>query len=395
MKSKNRKRRMTKFKKILLIYSGVLAIPMIIFLIYVTNSLISYENNQLEKYIDMEIGELKKAAEKGKLTDIIGSLPNIEKSKYESDNVDAEEGLKELLKSDKISYKLSEKSTSDDAPIYDIYIDNNPIFELSLDGSQKEQRLGLLTYSIWKTNKITNKMEKGIFSYVIEIPSTYKVSVNKIELSKEDIKKSDLNESIEQVSLYQEIPYMVTYEITNLIKKPTITITDENNNEVDYEEKASTIKIALDIKKAETKEDALKMIDNAPDIMKIAEDWSLFLSRDLKGTLHGYNDIKKYFIDKSYMADYAYKWATNIDIMFISAHDLDDPTFTNEELKNFEIYSDKAFSCEVYLEKNLTLKKTNEHMQDIMHERMYFVKMDNEWKLVSMQTLKGDLANNE
>ena len=134
-------------------------------------------------------------------------------------------------------------------------------------------------------------------------------------------------------------------------------------------------------------ETAKKEIKNIPNIIKIAEDWSLFLTNDLSGNLHGYNTINKYLIKDSDISKYAYKWATGIDITFISAHQLLSPTFTNQKTENYEIYSENAFSCEIYLEKNM--KVNGKTMQDKMHERMYFVydKENSGWKLVNMQSI--------
>ena len=137
-------------------------------------------------------------------------------------------------------------------------------------------------------------------------------------------------------------------------------------------------------------------------IQKIAEDWSLYLTDDLKGNLHGFYNINKYLIKDSDIYKNAYKWATGIDITYVSSHVLSNPTFTNERIENFKIYNENAFSCEVYLQKNLKLTNANKRIEDIMHERMYFAyyqTQDNngEWKLVNMQSItdnqksKGDI----
>ena len=98
-------------------------------------------------------------------------------------------------------------------------------------------------------------------------------------------------------------------------------------------------------------------------------------------------ELKKGKIKDSDISKYAYKWATGIDITFISAHQLLSPTFTNQKTENYEIYSENAFSCEIYLEKNM--KVNGKTMQDKMHERMYFVydKENSGWKLVNMQSI--------
>ena len=88
----------------------------------------------------------------------------------------------------------------------------------------------------------------------------------------------------------------------------------------------------------------------------------IFLPDDLEGRLHGFYNISKHLIKDSSLYEYAYKWATGEDITFVSSHTLQNPTFTNEKISNFEIYDKNAFSCEVYLEKNMRLKSSGRKM---------------------------------
>ena len=114
------------------------------------------------------------------------------------------------------------------------------------------------------------------------------------------------------------------------------------------------------------------------------------------GRNYGFYNIAEYLIEDSYLYNYAYQWATNVDITFISNHTLKNPAFTNEKLSNFVVYNDKAFSCDMYLEKNMRLANGNE-LTDKMNEKMYFAYYDDtddskdnpSWKLVNMQSLKG------
>ena len=352
------------------------------FLIYVADSLIQYEKNQKENYIQNTIEELKK----GKIKDYI-DISNIEKSEFENPETDVEEAISEILKTQNITYKKSKNSIDENKPVYEIYADKNQILEITLNGDKKENRLGLLTYNKWKTEKITNKIENGIYKYNISAPNNYKIYVNGKELTEQQIIQKNKNEGLTQISKYTQIPYIVEYEIPNLLKQPEIKILDEEENNVEYKIQENKITIDLKNKKIQDEETAKKEIKNIPNIIKIAEDWSLFLTNDLSGNLHGYNTINKYLIKDSDISKYAYKWATGIDITFISAHQLLSPTFTNQKTENYEIYSENAFSCEIYLEKNM--KVNGKTMQDKMHERMYFVydKENSGWKLVNMQSI--------
>ena len=122
------------------------------------------------------------------------------------------------------------------------------------------------------------------------------------------------------------------------------------------------------------------------NVLDFAKKWSLFLTNDLSGGRHGFDILSTNLIKDSYMWKMAYAWATNIDITFTSSHTVQ--SFTNETISNFIIYNNNAFSCDVYLEKNMNVARIGAQT-DKMHERLYFVFLDNSWKLVNMQAITG------
>lgn len=368
----------SKFKKFLLIYILILIIVMILFLIYVADSLIKYEENQTTNYIDKVIDNLKN-------TEI-----DIQLSKFENDKKSAKEAITKKLNSSELTYKKDDES-SDINPIYNVCINDEPFLKIKLKEEKKENRLGLLTFSKWKTEQLEIVNKKGLYSYEIQIPSNYEVLINGIKLGEEDITDENKNEGLTQISKYVNIPYIVKYEVTNLYIVPEVKVLDENKNDVQYEINGNVISKELKNEKVATEQELESKIKNKPDIMKIAEQWSLFLTDDLSGEKHGFNNISQYLIKDSDLYKYARSWATGIDITFVTSHTLENPTFTNKSISSIEIYSEDAFSAEVYLQKNLRLK-TGKRIEDKMHERMYFANYKDEngnksWKLVNMQSI--------
>lgn len=371
-----------QFKKFLKKYMIFLGILSIIFLIYVFFMLKEYEDYQPQNFIAKNLIDLSKS---GKIEKYIDK-DSISKSKYEKDNVSIKDALKDMLEKD-IVCKESKDSKDDKHPIYDVYSKGNLVLSVKLNGENVVNKLKLFSYSKWKLDTIESKLKDGIYTQNIIVPSTYKVSVNGKELTDEDIKEEDKSaDGLKELSKYTDIAYQVKYEIKNLYKEPDVEIKDEKGNKVDYKRDKNTIEIGISTEKIADKDEALAKIKNPPDILKIAEDWSYFLSDDLKGGTHGYTSINKYLIKDSYLSKYAYQWATGIDITFISTHTFSNPIFTDEKIENFEIYSDKAFSCEVYLVKNMIVR--GEKLKDKMHDRMYFAYQEEskEWKLVNMQS---------
>ncbi len=379
----------SKFKKFLIIYAIILTILMLAFLGYVLDSLIKYENNQIDNYIENFIGSLKSK----KLSKYI-DVSQIEVSEFEKSNTTIDSGFKELINSSDVTYKLNSNSTDEQKPIYDIFIENEKILEVELDGSKKENRLGLLTFNVWNVKQVTSKMENGLYTCNVLVPNNCKVYLNNKQLTESQIADTVQNEGLEQLSKYADIPNIIKYEVKNLLKKPDIKILDAEGKEVDYKQEGNTISKTLDFKTASSEEEAMQSIKGEIDILKIAEDWSLYLTDDLSGRLHGFYNIGQYLIEDSNIEKFAYDWATGIDITFVSSHRLDNPTFTDEKISNFEIYNENAFSCEVYLQKNLILK-SGKKIEDKMNERMYFAYYDETndgkdnptWKLINMQSI--------
>lgn len=380
----------SKFKKFLIIYVAILVAIMIAFLIYVADSLVKYENNQIENYMESLIEDLRKASKNKKIEKYINTS-EINVSELENAKSTINQGFEQLLNSKNITYKLNNEKEQ----IYDIYDGDKLILQAHLDNSETANRLGLLNFTKWKTEKIETKMENGLYTCNILVPNNYEVYVNGNKVTEENITEKVGEEGLAQISKYVEIPYIVKYEVTNLLKEPQVKILDENKNNVKYNWKDKTITIELQVEKTENMEDALEKLAGDIDILKIAKDWNLYLTDDLEGRLHGFYNISKHLIKDSSLYEYAYKWATGEDITFVSSHTLQNPAFTNEKISNFEIYNENAFSCEVYLEKNMRLKSSGRKITDTMNEKMYFAYYDETqdgknnptWKLVNMQSV--------
>ena len=196
------------FKRFLIIYVIILAVVMIAFLAYVADSLIKYENNQIDNYMESVIKELKNASKKNKIEKYIDAS-NLSVSDYEKTSTTMNEGFKELLNTKEVTYKLQEDAVNDEHPTYDIYVDKQKVLEVKLNGDEKENRLGLLTFNKWKTEKIETKMENGLYTCNILAPNNYEVYVNDKKLEEEQIKEKVQDEGLSQISKYVEIPYIV------------------------------------------------------------------------------------------------------------------------------------------------------------------------------------------
>lgn len=378
-----RKKSKNKFKKFLIWYVRILALLMVLAIIYVIHSLIVYENLQVYNYLSATMEKVADSGARGKLSNYV-DVSGLTLSKYEGSNTNVDKAISDLLKSSELKFKLNPEITDLINPVYDVYVNDNVVFNVKLNGEKKLTKLAILTIQDWKLDSIKLATDKGVYDCRIEIPNDYTAYVNDIKVEEESQTESNVNA---ELAKYSDVPYVVTYKISNLIKEPNVRIEDENGKESDYKKENNTFSVGLNSEAIQDENEAMKRIKGNIDVMQVAKDWSLYLTNDLGGTLHGFYKINKYLIKDSYMWNYAYKWATDVDITFISSHKLNNPAFTNTKVSNFKIYSENAFSCDVYLEKNMTLTRTGDKLTDKMNERMYFAYYKGEWKLVSMQSI--------
>lgn len=372
-------KRKSLYQKSLIIFTLIISIACISFLIYVFNSMVIYERNLVDNYI-------KYLADSGKL---IESIDNnlFEVSKYEKSNANIKDGVKEILKSDDLTIKKNTKLSSDKVFAYDLKVNDKLISTVSLKSIKTYTRMAILKVDEWKVENIETYFDNGIYSYEISIPKNYKIYVNDKELSSDDISNEGDVEGLERLTKHIEICKSKTYEVSNLVYKPEIRIVDENNKNIDYKIENGKIKVENEFKNIAKFEDAKKYLKEDFDVLKLAENWSLFLTDDLGGSYHGFFKLTPYLILDSYMYEMAYGWSHNVDITFVSAHRLKNPVFTNEEVKNCIIYNDNAFSCEVTLEKNMVV--SGKEKVDVMHDRMYFIYYEGGYKLVDMKSIES------
>jgi len=370
-------KRASLYVKSLIVFAIILVILGIVFLSYVWSSMITYERSLVDNYI-------KYLAQSGRLTDNIDN--NLfEVSAYEKKNAKITDGVKKLLKSDDLVIKKNSKESKDNLFVYDLKINDNVISTVTLKNTNSYTQMAILTINEWEVEKLTTNFDEGVFNYEISIPNNYKLYINDIEVSKEDITKEGDVEGLERLTKHIEISKNKTYTINNLVYEPDIRIVDENNKKVDFDIDGNKIIVTKEFKKIKNMEDAKEYIKDDFDIMKLAENWSLFLTDDLSGSYHGFNQLTPYLIEDTYMYEMAYGWSHNVDITFVSSHRLKNPVFTNERIENFVIYNENAFSVEVYLEKNMVV--SGKDKVDIMHDRLYFIYYENGYKLVDMKSI--------
>lgn len=355
----------SRYKKSLIIYSSILGALALIFLIYIFITLITYENHQINNY----------------LINTINNLSDQELSNYLSEYNLASDLLEQYQE---ITSKkdLEVKKIADEE--YEIYDGNRQIFTITTKVLKNKTKLGLFTYQEREVVDIIPNLSRGLFYYDVIIPSNYKLYLDGEEIT--DYSKSSNFIDLDFMYYNSSMPSLVTYEINNLTSEKEIVVKDFKGKTIDIAEEDFVYQNPDYFYQTNTLEEAKEYIDINIDIMEVAHNWHLFLTKDLSGANYGFNTIAAYLIDGTNMYQMAYNWAHSVDITFTSKHTLGNPIWPEERLENFEIYGDAAFSCEVYLNKDMIV--AGKHQSDIMHDRLYFIKDNNEWKLINIQGIE-------
>ncbi len=231
------------------------------------------------------------------------------------------------------------------------------------------------------------KGEKLPIKYMtIKTPSDYKVYVDEKEVPSELFSKG-VDPDYQSFSKFvPDLPQICTYKIAVLNEKSAIKVIDSFDKVIELEEEKHDFNF---INTVECLSEIPKKVSDEVDVLQIAQNWSLFMSKDLS-----FSKLINDLLPGSYQYEVARKYANGIDIQFTSEHTLMNPTFTDEFIKNFTWISNNCFSVDISFVKHMKLKGGRE-IKDSMNDRFYFVlydatndNQDNPtWKLASMKEI--------
>lgn len=373
-----RKKKMTGYKKSLLIWFLLLLIASEACLIYVSTTLKMYEKGNIEGYMTSLIKDMKTASKVGNINKYL-SYNKVE-SKYEKAS-SFEDGYKELFNESKLSYKKNDKENT-----YDIYADDTMVASVTLD-SKKVRRLGILSFEEYSIKEIETYSKNGIYNIDVYVNSNYDLYINDIKVSDDDLLSKEEIKEYSEVYDKVDLPYENHYKITNLTKKPKIKVMNGNNEVKVTNEKSNYYGVTYF--KTDDKDAAFEKLTNKDyDPLTFAKNWSLFLTADLPGERYGLYTLTPNLVEGTALYKRAYSWATNVDITFTSMHTLDKDTFTNVKMNGFTVYNENAFSVDIYLEKNMTLVN-GEKRVDTLNDTFYYAYIDGSYRLITMKS-KGD-----
>ena len=378
--AKKPKKKWSLYKKSLLIYTGVIIALIIALLVYVSLCLKEYDKYDLDNFIKSSVADLSNKDFINIIDDKALTVNKYENFKSKKDIIKAID--KSLEDGKNITYKQVEEESTDKKPVYDVYYNGSKVLKIKLANKGQIQKIKLLNYTKWELVDVKSYIEKGLYEVKANLPEDYKLYINSKEVTD---KVESQNTSLALFSQFTDIKKYSDYEITGIIKKPKVVIKDASGKEVKPIMKDGSYTVEENYFKTDDNEVAQSKLIEQFDVLSFAEKYSLFLTNDLSGSYHGFSQLRNYVIEGTEMYRVLYNWAHGVDITFTSRHTLKKPTFTNEKLSNFVIYSDKAFSVDVTLEKNMRVLGEDRVMK--MNDRLSFVYYDGGWKLINMESI--------
>lgn len=183
-----------------------------------------------------------------------------------------------------------------------------------------------------------------------------------------------------------DLPQITYYNVAVLKEDVLVAVTDETGKKVELTGDETRYSFTAQDKYLD---EVPKEVSAEVDVLDLAQKWSLFMSADLS-----FDNMAKHLIKDSYQYEVAVKYATGVDIKFISGHGLANPPFTEESVTNFVWISDNCFSVDISFVKHMILN-VGTRVNDPMNDRFYFVKYDDTddgvdnptWKIASMKEI--------
>jgi len=323
-KMTTKKRKGSKFKKFLIIYSAVLMAICIIVWIVLYNFIGDYEEGRPFTAMDTLVNRFS--------ADNVESLLNesgVTINEFESNEMVAGY-LKEKLSNESVSYKKKAREYSEETPVYIIYAGETPIAKVSLekDGTNffgfNKWKLGQLSFDDF-ADKTTNN------AITIHVPKGSKVTINGVEVSDAYIKENDVAfDPCMHISDFVQQPFKTTYEVSGLIIQPDIKVT--------FNDIALNVKADKNTYLANYPGDDALMESMQEEIMTLGKDYGKYIIN--RGSLSSLTN-KMVGYAKDYVSDIPAIWAFLYGMTYTYE-------FQNESISNFIKYSDDCFSCDLY-----------------------------------------------
>lgn len=273
---------------------------------------------------------------------------------------------------------------------YQLLANGNPVGEIILRADYKATYLNHFTTYDYFCERIKPVVSVNPATYTVTAPNTFLVSINGYDLT--NAYYSGNTEALEEFASYSEltdIPYLVTYELKDLVSKPDVLIKTPYGKEVTYLEgdhhfHTGYVYDCIDFPAA------LLLDTNA---LQFIETWSNYLSGDLSGSDKGFSEVSDYLALDSSFYKIAQAYASDDTIpMLTEEHSLPEYVFCSRNITEYTPYTSTFFSCVITLQKNIVLENGECKLLEESY-KCYYIRNKNPedntslWKIANIEQL--------
>lgn len=273
--------------------------------------------------------------------------------------------ISNMIDGKEMSYKQA-GDYSDAIPSYVVEADGYVVAEFKLCKDLENARE--FGFPTWKLQTITYYTEP--FETVnITAPVNFSVYVNGILLDDTYVcSEEEKPEDLSYVQDYADMAGKHDFYVADLYLEPEVTITDMFGNEVAVSYDENTDFYSADYTDQHPERAALEEF-----ALTYTETFANVISQDAD-----LSSLVSYFPENSQLYDAI---SRNTALEYFTAHGA--VTFQNEEIKQFTVYSEDVVFIEVYIEQAMNMWSETTVVPTTA--RLYCVKIDGEWKVVSMR----------
>ena len=356
------------------------------FLRYVWNTIELYENTRPEYLIESVLAGF----EDGTNYEVI-AYPELAASEFSDMNVIKEE-YQDILRTADLSYLFAKEDYQTGDRVYYVYAQEELIGKLTLEIESQEQRLAILTIANMRVKEMEPVLDVRTWDYEIRATDKQQVYLNDTLVSEQYIVgEAELVNEYEYLYEYTDMPKIVTYRVEGLYEEALIRIEDGTGQEVAYHQNGNVYDATQEIKvEAVVPQEVLDQVD----VLKAAQTWSLFTTRDLVGPSNGLAQVQAYFIKDSYYWKKLGEYGRGIDITLVSNHNPSNTYFTDESVSEYISYTPDCFSVRIQFVKHMLLSIGRKQL-DETDSIFYFVRIDDtddgkdnpQWKIADIQAV--------
>lgn len=286
-------------------------------------------------------------------------------SRFETEDT-VKEYISNMIEGKEITYKPSNKY-SDAIPSYVVEADGFVVADFSLcKDLQNPKEFGFPTWKLKTLNYYTEPFE----TVMVTAPSNFDVYINGTLLDSTYVCSEEEKPSDESYLLeYGTMPGIHSYYVADLFAEPEVKINNMFGDEVEY-----TYDELTDIY-------STGYTDQHPEKEELEAFGISYTTTFANVISHDDNleNLKPFLTENSATYDYI---SRNSALKYYASHS--NTFIENEEILQFIVYSEDVVFIEVYIEQNMTFG-WNDTQNVPTTSRLYCVKIDGEWKVVSMR----------